>query len=270
VALNRAMWDELVPIHVASSFYDVDGFRAGAAALPAFVVEEMGSVDGRDLLHLQCHFGLETLDWARRGARVTGLDFSEPAIAAARGLAAELGIDARFVVADVHDAPEALGCTYDVIHTGLGALCWLPDITRWAAIVARLLRPGGVLHLTEFHPVEQVMADDEVRPMLRYREGEALAWEMSGSYADPDAVTVHNRSVEWVHPLGAVVGALLAQGLVIEALHERVETLHLRWPFLRRDDDARVYRFPEGAPEIPLIYTVRARRPPDRAGGRER
>jgi SAM-dependent methyltransferase len=248
----------------------VPAFRAGAPALPGFVVEEMGPVAGRDLLHLQCHFGLETLDWARHGARVTGLDFSEPAIAAARGLAAELGIDARFVLADVHDAVEALGGgTYDVVHTGLGALCWLPDIARWAGVVARLLRPGGVLHLTEFHPVEQVMADDAVRPMLRYREGETLAWEEAGSYADRDAVTVHNRSVEWVHPLGAVVGALLAEGLVLDALHERVETLYPRWPFLERDARARVFRFPEGSPEIPLMYTVRARRPAPGDGGRE-
>src|SRR5580700_2149331 len=127
------MWDERVPIHVAGAFYDVDGFRSGRRqlALEPFEVEEVGDVAGRTLLHLQCHFGLDTLSWARLGARVTGLDFSEPAVTAAGRLAAEIGVDADFVCADLYDAVTALGHrTFDVVYTGKGALIWLPDIVR--------------------------------------------------------------------------------------------------------------------------------------------
>ncbi|MGD9570701.1 MAG: class I SAM-dependent methyltransferase [Thermoleophilia bacterium] len=259
IARNRAMWDERVPIHVGSDFYDVDGFRAGGPALDPRVVEAVGPVEGLDLVHLQCHIGLETIDWARRGASVTGLDFSPAAVGAATSLAAGMGVEARFVAADVRDAPAALGETYDVVCTGIGALFWLPEIGAWADVVMALLRPGARLHVTEFHPVEQVMRDDMVTPLLRYREGEALAWEAEGSYADRSAVTVQNRSVGWVHPVGAVVSALLERGLVIERFAEWEDTHYPRWPFLERD--GRYWRFPDGAPSIPLMYSLTGRRP---------
>ena len=150
---NRRQWDERAPLHVASEFYDVDGFRAGRSTLRAVEVEEVGDVTGRELLHLQCHFGLDTLSWARRGARVTGLDFSESAVEAARALADAEGIDAEFVCANVYDAVAALsGRTYDVVYTGIGALCWLPDIDRWAATAGALVKPGGSLYVFEHHP----------------------------------------------------------------------------------------------------------------------
>jgi SAM-dependent methyltransferase len=260
LALNRAFWDERVPIHVGSAYYDVDGFRAGAAGLYDFEVEQVGPVAGLDLVHLQCHFGLATLDWARRGARVTGLDFAPAAIAAARDLAAQLGLDARLEVGDVYDAPAILGATYDVVHTGLGALCWLPDMDRWAGVVAALLRPGGFLHLSEFHPVAQIMADDALVPAFPYFGGEALDFDEGGSYADRDAVTAANRTVEWIHPLSGVIGALLANGLVLETFVEHAHEVSARFPFLERDA-AGDFRFPAGMLGIPLMYSLRARKP---------
>jgi SAM-dependent methyltransferase len=260
LALNRAFWDERVPIHLASDFYDVPGFLAGGAGLHDFELEQVGPVAGRDLVHLQCHFGLATLDWARRGARVTGLDFSPPAIDAARRLAAEAGLDARFEVGDVHDAPAILGADYDVVHTGLGALCWLPDIDRWAGVVAALLRPGGLLHLSEFHPIGEIMADDALVPERAYFGGRPVPWEEGGTYADPGAVTTSNRTVEWIHPLARVVTALLDRGLVLETLVEHPHVVYERFPFLVRDE-AGDYRFPEGMRGIPLMYSLRARRP---------
>ena len=160
LAVNRANWDERVPIHVASDFYDVAAFRGGAGTIREFELLEVGDVTGRDLVHLQCHFGLDTLSWARRGARVTGLDFSEAAMTKARELAEDAGIGARFVAADVYDAAEALGETYDIVYTGIGALVWLPDLTRWARTVASLLRPGGFLYLAEFHPFADILDDE--------------------------------------------------------------------------------------------------------------
>jgi SAM-dependent methyltransferase len=260
LALNRAFWDERVAIHVRSAHYDVDGFRAGGPGLYDFEVEQVGPVAGLDLVHLQCHFGLATLDWARRGARVTGLDFAPSAIATARDLAADLGLEARFEVGDLHDAPAVLGTTYDVVHTGLGALCWLPDIDRWAAVVAALLRPGGFLHLSEFHPVTEIMADDALVPTFGYFGGEPIPWEQGGSYADPAAATSANRTVEWIHPLSSVVGALLAQGLVLETFVEHAHTVYARFPFLEQHGP-REFRFPAGMRGIPLMYSLRARRP---------
>ncbi len=162
---NRARWDERVPIHAAGSFYDLDAFRAGKDALRDFELAEVGDVTGRTLLHLQCHIGLDTLSWARRGAaHVVGLDFSEPAVETARSLAADLGLTqdrAAFVAADVYDAAEAVpDSSYDVVYTGGGALCWLPDVERWAETAASLVAPGGFLYLAEFHPLTDSLDDE--------------------------------------------------------------------------------------------------------------
>jgi SAM-dependent methyltransferase len=157
-ALNRANWDSRVPVHLASSFYDLAGFRAGACTLRPFEVSEVGSVVGRRLVHLQCHIGLDTLSWARRGALVSGLDFSVPAIEAASALAASLGLPATFVVADVYDAVDAFGGQkFDIVYTGIGALVWLPDVPDWSRVVAGLLAPGGFVYLAEGHPFAQVL-----------------------------------------------------------------------------------------------------------------
>lgn len=261
LVLNRAAWDERVPIHVRSAFYDNDSFRAGRDPLRAFEPDELGPVDGLDLVHLQCHFGQDTLGWARRGARVTGLDFSEAGIAAARALAAEVGIDADWVCADVYDAPAALGGrTFDVVYTGLGALVWLPDIGRWADVVARLLRPGGCLYLVEFHPVVDIFNEDDLVAEYPYFAPEGARWDDGGTYTDPDAVTEHNGMWNWTHPLGSVVSALIDAGLVLELLHEHDFTLWARWPWLERHDD-HTFRLPPDRPSLPLMYSLRARRP---------
>jgi SAM-dependent methyltransferase len=259
LALNRALWDERVPIHVASTFYDVDGFLAGASTLRAFEVEEMGDVEGLSLVHTQCHFGLDTLSWARRGARVTGLDFSEPAISAARKLAADAGIEAEFVASDVYNAVEALGGRrFDVVYTGLGALNWLPDIDGWAQTMAALIAPGGRFYLAEFHPFSGVFADEDLSVKYPYFHTEPIEWDEPGTYADPAAETVNNRTMEWNHGLGAVVSALITAGLRIEFLHEHDYTLFARWPFLEREP-GEIYRLPKRTPSLPLMYSLLAR-----------
>lgn len=262
--LNRAWWDERVPLHIAGDFYDLERFLADpeASALRPFEVEELGDVDGRSLVHLQCHFGLDTLSWARRGARVTGLDFSPAAVAAATEAAARAGLDARFVVADVYDAVEALGRrTFDIVYTGLGALNWLPDVPRWADVVSALVEPGGVFYLAEFHPVHQVMADDDLRVEYPYFHDAPIVWDEPGSYADQAARTQCNRTQEWNHGLGEVVSSLVAAGLVVEHLHEFDYTLFPRWPFLVRDTSSGAYRMPPDRPSLPLMYSLRAHKP---------
>ncbi|MEV6977486.1 class I SAM-dependent methyltransferase [Kitasatospora sp. NPDC093806] len=259
-AANRANWDERVPIHTASDFYDIPGFVAGKDVLRPFELAEVGDVDGKTLLHLQCHIGLDTLSWARRGATVTGLDFSEPAVAAATEVAERIGATtARFVASDVYDAVGALGGqTFDVVYTGLGALCWLPDIDRWARTAAALVAPGGFLYLAEFHPFADTLAEDGRTVETDYFERGPTVWDETYTYTDGEQVTGATVTVEWQHGIGDVVSALASQGLRIEFLHEHDFTLFARFPVLEQDGG---YRFPPGHPAAPLMYSIRASRP---------
>ncbi len=263
---NREFWDERVAIHVDSDFYDVERFKAGASTLRPFEIEEMGPIEGKRMVHLQCHFGLDSLSWARRGATVVGVDFSAPAVEAANALAKELGLDARFVAADVYDAAMRLGDErFDVVYTGLGALNWLPDLTRWARVVTALLAPGGFLYLSEFHPLTWVLADDDLTVERSYfHDAEGVEFDDPGTYADLSAQTSHNATHEWAHSLAEVVGALLDAGLRLELFSEHDFTLFERWPFLVADhevlDAGTVYRLPDEMPRLPLMYSLRARR----------
>ena len=258
---NRAMWDERVPIHVGSSFYDVEAFRRNPDRIRPFEAMEVGDVAGKELVHLQCHFGLDTLSWATRGARVAGLDFSEPAIEAARAMAAELGVAADFATGNLYDAVTVLdGRTFDIVYTGIGALNWLPDIEEWARVVTALLRPGGFLYLAEFHPFTWVFPwSGDLVVESDYFDRQPRYDDDPGTYVDFDAPTVHNACYEWQHTLGDVVSAIVGAGLTIDFLHEHDMTLYARWPWLERRgvDD---YRFPEGRPRVPLMYSIRARR----------
>ena len=265
--LNRRAWDERVPLHVESAFYDVETFLAGRSSLRPFEVDELGSVSGKTLLHLQCHFGQDALSWARLGAQVTGLDFSSPAIEQAIVLATQAGIDAEFVEADVYDAIAAVqGRTFDVVYTGLGALVWLPDIARWADVCAALLAPGGVLYLAEFHPIIDVFDDDRLEVVEPYFRDEGRRWETPGSYAALDASTVNNVTWEWTHPVGEVVTAIIDAGLQLEFLHEHAMSLWQRFPFLERHGDG-TYHLPPEQPSLPMMYSLRARKPPISVGG---
>jgi SAM-dependent methyltransferase len=259
--LNRLAWDERVPLHVSSAFYDNETFSAGRSSLRAFEVEEVGSVEGKSLLHLQCHFGQDTLSWARRGARVTGLDFSAPALEAAEHLAVEAGIEAEFVLANVYDAVDALaGRTFDVVYTGLGALIWLPDVPRWAQVCASLVAPGGLFYLAEFHPIIDTFDDDRLEVVEPYFRPEGHRWETPGSYVDESAPTRHNATWEWTHPLGEVVTAIIEAGLELRFLHEHAMTLWPRFPFLERRGDG-TYHLPEDRPTLPMLYSLAATKP---------
>jgi SAM-dependent methyltransferase len=266
---NRSMWDERVPIHVGGSFYDVDGFKAGRCAIRDFELAEVGDVSGKELVHLQCHFGLDTLSWARLGASVTGLDFSEPAVDAARAIASDIGVDATFVAANVYDAVEVLGRrTFDIVYTGLGALNWLPDLRGWAGVAAELVRPGGFLYVSEFHPFTSILGDDDLTVMLDYFHDEPQVWDEAGTYADLTAPTVNNLSFEWVHPIGDVVTAVIDAGLRLELLREHDYTLFPRWSFLEHSEFD-TFRMPEGMPKIPLMYSLRAARDSPPPGAQE-
>ncbi|MGC5343884.1 class I SAM-dependent methyltransferase [Streptomyces sp. AM 4-1-1] len=271
---NRARWDERAAIHAASDFYGLAAFRAGKEALRDFELAEVGDVTGKSLLHLQCHLGVDTLSWARHGAsHVVGLDFSEPAVETARALARDLGLGperAAFVAADVYEAAEAVpDSSYDIVYTGVGALNWLPDLERWADTAASLVAPGGFLYLAEFHPLTDTL-DDSTGSRITHDYFSREAWvdETPGTYADFDAPTVHNRSVEWQHPIGEVVTALAGAGLRIEFLREHAVSLFARFSALERHADG-YYRFPADRPRIPLMYSIKASRPAESSRRRD-
>jgi SAM-dependent methyltransferase len=267
MALNRAWWDERTPIHVRADFYDVAGFKAGRCSLGPQEVVDLGSVAGKRLVHLQCHFGLDTLSWARRGAIVTGLDFSAPAIEAARALAAETGLDARFVLGNVLDAHALLraepgfGAGYDIVYTGIGALCWLPDLDRWAEQVAGLLRPGGALYLIEIHPLIWIFNPDGLTVAADYFTApEGHVDRGSGTYADLTAETRHNETRVWNHNIGEVATALLKVGLVLTGLVEADRCYFPAFPMMVPDGTGG-WRMPPGTPSLPMTYTLRAVKP---------
>lgn len=258
--LNRMNWDERAGIHAASEFYGVREFPARGSTLRSFEPDEVGEVSGRSLLHLQCHMGQDTLSWARLGARAVGLDFSEPAIRTARQLAEEVELagPARFVVSDVYDAEAALpGDRFDIVYTGLGALVWLPDLVRWAKIVAALLNPGGFLYLVEFHPLSDILGEDGRAVEQDYFDGGGREVDYRHTYTDGPAMT-NTRQVQWQHPLGEVLTALAGAGLRLDFLHEHDITLFQRFPVL--ENAGGEYRFPEGHPRVPLLYSLRATR----------
>lgn len=263
---NRQLWDEPAAIHPSTDFDRLEEFRAGWDPLRPFELEEMGDVSGRTLLHLQCHFGMATLAWARHGARVTGVDFSERAIATARSLAAELGIEASFVHSELYRLPERLVGEFDVVYTSLGAIYSLPDIDGWAAVIARHLKPGGTFYIAELHPITHVFDDAEgVRePLVRhpyFHHPVPRGWPVRGSYAAPEEEVEAKVEYGWNHSLGDVVSAIAGHGLRIDFLHE-LPFSRFRWaPFLQRRDDGNWWLADHIRGELPMIFTLRATKP---------
>lgn len=262
---NRRHWDEVVPLHMIAESYNVAGFKAGTSKLNAVELEEVGDVRRRTLLHLQCHFGLDTLSWAREGAIATGVDFSESAIEAARALAAECGIDARFVVSDVYGLPDRLQGQFDIVFTSYGVLFWLPDIERWAQVAAHFVRPGGTFYIVEFHPFAHVFDDapDIEDLYVRYpyfTPDEPLRFEQDSSYAGPPANLKNRTTYEWPHGVGEVVTALIDAGLRIEFLHEFPFTTWRFLPIMERSADGTV-RLTKHDGSVPLLYSVKATKP---------
>lgn len=261
---NRDHWDDLVPLHARSAFYDVEGFKAGRITVGRLERQELGDVRGKSLLHLQCHFGLDTLSWARLGARVTGVDFAPRAVDLARALAAELGLDARFVCANIYDLPDVLDEQFDVVFTSYGVLTWLPDLRRWAEVVAHFVRPGGIFYIVEIHPFVMVFDDDENATALRVHDGypyfpsaQPLAFDDGGTYASSETLTEHLRTYEWPYTLGDVVTFLIDAGLRVEFLHEFPFACYRAFPFLEEDDEGRWW-LPGRKASIPMTFSLKA------------
>jgi SAM-dependent methyltransferase len=263
-AANRRHWDEVTPIHIASKFYDVDSFRSGKSSLLPIELAEVGDVSGKTMLHLQCHFGMDTLSWARKGASVTGVDFSPVAVGAARRLANEIGIDARFIESNIYSVPEVLDEQFDIVFTSYGALTWLPDIEEWTRVAARYVARGGFLYVLDGHPfVESFWGSPsarDVRITHNYLGSDAHPQDGDDrDYADPDARVVNRLTYEFPHPMGSIVTGLVDAGLTIEFLHEFPCAAWEALPGLVQGHEG-YWWMPGDAPQIPLMFSLRAKR----------
>ena len=260
IAVNRRLWDSWTRVHRESAFYDVPGFLAGRDPLNRIETEELGDVAGKRFLHLQCHFGVDTLGWARRGARVTGVDFSPEAIATARSLADRSGLAATFVESDVYALRDRGLGEFDIVHTSYGVLSWLPDLCRWAEIVESHLTPGGLFHLVENHPFLMMLDDDGVAIRWPYlATGTPIRLESNASYVAPiddGPLPEYN----WPHGIGEVVTALIRAGLRIVWLHEYPRSPY-RFPGFLEERSEGDYGWPGGREDIPLTFSIGARRP---------
>jgi SAM-dependent methyltransferase len=268
-AANQSLWDAWTAVHEGGEFYDLAGFREGGIRLRDEEIEAVGDVRGRSLLHLQCHFGIDTLSWARLGATVTGADFSPAAVRLARELAIELGFpEARFVESNVYDLPTNLADTFDVVYTSRGVLGWLPDIAGWARVVAHFVKPGGIFYISEAHPVFQAFENEGVQPgelRLAYpywEHRDPLVFDVQGSYADPSADVGDQREHGWDHGLGEIVTALIEAGLTLEWLRES-PVLDWAADFLVEIEpgSGRYQLPPDAKGELPLMFSLRARKP---------
>lgn len=262
--VNRALWDERAVVHGQDDYYDVAGFLGGASTLSERELDEVrsavGDVAGLDVLHLQCHFGLDTLSFARLGARSTGLDFSAVAVERARGLAAQAGLDAAFVEADSQHLPSDLEGRFDLVFASYGVLCWIADVDAWMRSASAALRGGGRLVLIDLHPASQMVGGiDPLEFDFPYLGAEPQRFDASGSYAAPDADTTANTSVEYAHGLGEIVMAAIGAGLRIDALTEWLdEAFDPRGGVLTVEDDGRYRLRLGGGHPLPLTFSLRA------------
>jgi len=263
--INREHWDEATGIHARGNVYGLDDFKAGGCRLHPIEVDELGDVAGKTLLHLQCHFGLDTLSWARRGAVVTGADFSPKAIALARQLAEESGLDARFVEADIYTLSDTLSRRFDIVFTSYGVLCWLPNLSLWGETVARFLEPHGVFYIVDAHPFARVFPTDadlrdgatELSPVFPYFHDPAgTRWPPDSDYADPAARYTTGEHI-WQHSLADVVNALIAAGLRIDFLHEFSYCAWKNVAGMERRADG-YWGLPARLPQLPLMFSLKA------------
>jgi SAM-dependent methyltransferase len=259
---NKRRWNELVAIHANSDEYDLKGFLSGKVSLHQVELDALGDVSGKSLLHLQCHFGLDTISWARLGAKVTGVDFSEAAIELAKQIAQRIDVDAHFICCNIYDLPEVHKGKYDIVFTSFGVLCWLDDIKTWARIIANYLKPGGTFLIVESHPIFWVF-DSEHPTELKIKypywfSKKPYSWDANGSYIDQDVKLTNTKSYEWNHTISDILNALILAGLIIIEVQEYP---HLPWkpcPLARKDKD-NAWRI--AGDLLPLSWSVKAIKP---------
>ncbi|MFD0862638.1 class I SAM-dependent methyltransferase [Sungkyunkwania multivorans] len=256
---NRETWNEKVSHHAASEMYDLDAFKQGRSSLKKYELDALGEVNGKSLLHLQCHFGQDTLSFSRMGARCTGIDISDKAIKLAQQLNDELALDAHFICCNTYDVNKHISEAFDIVFTSYGVIGWLPDLKPWGKIIASRLKPGGTFFMAEFHPIVWMFDYLEEPPKLKYgyHQKEVIYEEYEGTYADERA-PMTSKEYGWNHGLGEVVTALTEAGLEIEYLKEHEASPYDVLPNLVATENE---LFVTKDKLYPLIFTIKATKP---------
>lgn len=256
--INKDTWNKKVAIHAKSDFYDVEGFLKGKSSLNSYELEELGDVNGKSLLHLQCHFGQDTLSWSRLGAKCTGIDLSDEGINEAKRLNDQLGLDATFIESNLYEVPKKVKGEFDVVFTSYGVVGWLPDLKTWGEIIASKLKKRGVFYMIEFHPIVWMFDFLQTPPKLTYPylKGEAIYEEYKGTYTNGDADII-SKEYGWNHGLGEVVTSLVNAGLEVEFLHEFEKSPYNSFPEMDETEDG-MFVLKEEQRMIPLLYSIRA------------
>jgi len=255
---NKKTWDKKVSFHKDSDFYDLPGFLKGKTSLNKLELEELGNVKGKSLLHLQCHFGLDTLSWSRLGANCTGIDISEEGIKQAKLLNDKIGANATFIESNVYDVSKNVDGQFDIVFTSYGVVGWLPDLDLWAQIIADKLVKGGIFYMVEFHPILWMFdyLKEPVEMTYKYSNDGVVYEEYEGTYADENAAIV-SKEYNWNHGLGEVITALTKAGLRIEFLHEFYESPYDCLPNMVKNKNGN-YVFKDKENLFPLMYSIKA------------
>lgn len=253
---NRQSWNKRTAVHKDSSFYDLASFKKGKSSLNKIELDELGDVTGKTMLHLQCHFGMDTMSWAREGAIVTGVDLSDEAITLAEEINEELNLNAEFICCNVYDLKEHLNKKFDVVFTSYGTIGWLPDLDAWAEIVSYFLNPGGTFYIADFHPVLWMMDESFENIKYNYFNTDVITEVISGTYSDRSAPI---KSIEhgWNHPFSEIITALLKKNLRVTQFNEFPFSPYNCFNNLEQGDDD-MWRIKGMNEKMPMMYSIKA------------
>jgi SAM-dependent methyltransferase len=266
---NKDLWNQRTAVHKDSSFYNLVGFKAGENVLNPIELNELGNVEGKKMLHLQCHFGMDSLNWVRLGADVTGIDLSDKAISEAKELNDELGLHANFICCNVYDLHpqniesskvlpfgEDLAEAFDIVFTSYGVIGWLPDLDKWAELIAYYLKPSGTFYMAEFHPVVWMFDDEFTHIKYYYDNRELIITENEGTYTDRNA-SITGKEYSWNHSISEVLNALIKAGLKIELFNE---FMYSPYPCFRNivESEKGKWHIKGMEGKVPMVYSVKA------------
>ncbi|MDB2656471.1 class I SAM-dependent methyltransferase [Crocinitomicaceae bacterium] len=252
--INKESWNKQVPVHFESDFYNVPAFIAGNTSLNQPELDILGDVSGKSILHLQCHFGQDTISLSRMGAITTGVDLSDTAIEQAKKLNEQCGTDAKFVVSDIYDLPKNLEGQFDIVFTSYGTIGWLPDLDKWAGVVNHFLKDGGTFIFAEFHPAVWMFDDDHNSVAYNYFTSDPIVESYSGTYAQKDS-DVELKHISWNHGLAEVMTSLMSQGLAIRHFKEHDFSPYNCFNGMQ-EDGPKEFRITKFGNKMPLMYTL--------------
>ena len=260
---NLHWWNEAAPLHAASAFYDVEGFLNGRSTLMEIEKVKLGDLRGKKLLHLQCHFGMDTLSLARLGAQVTGVDFSPEAIKLAKSLNEKLGLDAEFICSNIYDLRQNLSGQYDIVYTSYGVLCWLNDLPGWGEIIAHFLKPGGQFLIVEGHPLANMFIAEEGLLQMAdsyFYDPTPYTDTSDGTYAAPDAVKQHKTTNEWAHSISEIMQVLWSAGLTITSFEEYPYCFYEKFAGMMGQTDSGWWVLKNEKHKLPMMFSMTAKK----------